>query len=134
MELDLIYRPNTKESFQSIRFVLSPEGAQNQGNLCGNDTNTLVQQPQQVNEQTMHGTILRNIQEQFRIQQLDLERMRKEYEEEKNWNHFQHQMDQKQSVFVSSPFKKFTAVRSANSGASNPKTTPKNPKKNQENF
>ena len=39
-----------------------------------------------------------------------------------------------QSVFVSSPFKKSTATRSANSGASNPKTAPKDPNKNQENL
>ena len=53
------------KGFQNIRFVLSPEGAQDQGNLCGNNANTPIQQPQQENEQTMHEAILRSIQEQF---------------------------------------------------------------------
>ena len=43
-------------------------------------------------------------------------------------------MGQKQSVFLSSPFKKSTTARSANSGASNPKTAPKDPNKNEENL
>ena len=51
--------------FQNIRFVLTPEGAQDQRNLCGNNTNTPVLQPQQENELTMYEVILRNIQEQF---------------------------------------------------------------------
>ena len=50
------------KGFQNIGFVLSPEGAQDQGNLCGNEANAPVQQPQQDNEQTMHESILRNIQ------------------------------------------------------------------------
>ena len=41
-------------------------------------------------------------------------------------------MGQKQSVFVSSPFQKSTAARSANSGASNTKTAPTDPNKNKE--
>ena len=43
-------------------------------------------------------------------------------------------MGQKQSVFVSSPFKKSTPTRSTNRGASNPKTAPKDPNNNQENL
>ena len=42
-------------------------------------------------------------------------------------------MGLKQIVFVSSPFKS-SAASSANSGASNPNTTPKDPNKNQENL
>ena len=123
------------KGFQNIGFVLSPEGAQDQGNLCGNEANAPVEQPQQENEQTMHEAILRNIQEQFRLQQMEIERLRKEHEEEKKlWSQFQPQMGQKQSVFVSSPFKTSTAARSANRGASDPKTAPKDPSKNQANL
>ena len=123
------------KGFQNIGFVLSPEGAQDQGNLCGNDANTPAQQPQQENEQTMHETILRKIQDQFRLQQLELERMRKEREEEKKfWNQFRPQMGVKQDVFVSSPLKKSTASRSANIGASNSKKASKNSNQNQENL
>ena len=43
-------------------------------------------------------------------------------------------MSQKQSVIVSLPFKKSTAARSANSGASKPKKAPKDPNKNEENL
>ena len=63
--------------------MLSPEGAQDQRNCCGNDVNTPVQQPKQENEQRMHEVILRIIQEQFRLQQIRIERMRKKREEEK---------------------------------------------------
>ena len=42
-------------------------------------------------------------------------------------------MGQKQRVFVSSPLKTSTAVKSTNSGASNHKMAPKDPDNNQEN-
>ena len=64
--------------FQNIGFVLLPKGTQDQGNLCGNIANMPVQQPRQENELMMHETILRNFQEQFQLQEMKLERMRKE--------------------------------------------------------
>ena len=36
-----------EKGFQNIGFVLSHKGAQEEGNLCGNDANTPIQQPQQ---------------------------------------------------------------------------------------
>ena len=62
------------KGIQNIGFVLSPEGAQDQENLCGNDGNTPVEQPQQETEQMMYEAILRNIHEQFRLQQQNEER------------------------------------------------------------
>ena len=47
----------TGKGFRNIRFVLSPEGTQDQGNLCGNDAMTHIQQSQQENEQTMREVI-----------------------------------------------------------------------------
>ena len=89
MVLELIgVRSNCKaqykgKGFQNIGFVLSPEGAQDQENLCGHDANTLVEQSQQENVQTMHEAILRSIHERFRLQQIELERIRNQCKEEK---------------------------------------------------
>ena len=84
MFLELIgFRSNLKvqykgKGFQNFGFALSPKVFQDQENLCGNNPNTSDQQPQQENEPMMYEAILRYIQEQFWLQQLESERMRKE--------------------------------------------------------
>ena len=53
------------KGFQNIGFVLSPEGGQDQGNLCGDNANISIQQQQEQNEKAIDGAILRNVQEQI---------------------------------------------------------------------